>query len=56
MNLFLIMFPIVFQVKNGAFIPYGKYVKTPAKNNILLLGDAAGLVDPITGEGNLFCT
>ena len=39
----------------GAFIPYGKYVKTPFKNNVILIGDAAGLVDPITGEGIYFC-
>jgi geranylgeranyl reductase family protein len=38
----------------GAFIPFGKYVKTPYRNNILLIGDAAGLVDPITGEGIYF--
>ncbi|MBV4420453.1 geranylgeranyl reductase family protein [Clostridium tyrobutyricum] len=46
--------PYSLSSKRGAFISYGKYVKTPAKNNILLLGDAAGLVDPITGEGIYF--
>jgi geranylgeranyl reductase family protein len=35
----------------GAQIPYGSYLTNPGKNNILLLGDAAGFVDPITGEG-----
>jgi geranylgeranyl reductase family protein len=35
----------------GHYIPYGYYKKIPGKNNILLCGDAAGLVDPITGEG-----
>ena len=35
----------------GHYIPFGYYKKTPGKNNILLCGDAAGLVDPITGEG-----
>ncbi len=38
----------------GAFIPYGNYVKKPYKDNIILIGDAAGLVDPITGEGLFF--
>lgn len=38
----------------GAFIPYGKYIKIPFKNNVVLIGDAAGLVDPITGEGIYF--
>lgn len=40
--------------KRGAFIPYGNYVKTPCKDNIILVGDAAGLVDPLTGEGLYF--
>ena len=39
----------------GAFVPYGK---TTAQNagpeNVLLLGDAAGFVDPISGEGLYF--
>ena len=34
----------------GAFIPYD-YVKKPCKNNVFLIGDSAGLCDPITGEG-----
>ncbi|HCI56039.1 MAG TPA: hypothetical protein DFI01_08965 [Bacteroidales bacterium] len=38
----------------GAMIPFGKYVKHPCKDNIILVGDAAGLVDPITGEGLYF--
>ena len=38
----------------GALIPFGRFVKSPCKNNILLIGDAAGLVDPITGEGIYF--
>ena len=38
----------------GALIPFGKFVKIPCKNNIILIGDAAGLVDPITGEGLYF--
>lgn len=38
----------------GAWIPYGSYTKNPCKGNILLLGDAAGFVDPITGEGIYF--
>jgi geranylgeranyl reductase family protein len=38
----------------GALLPFGHYVKNPVKDNILLVGDAAGLVDPITGEGIYF--
>ncbi|PZX48069.1 geranylgeranyl reductase family protein [Roseinatronobacter thiooxidans] len=35
----------------GAFLPFGAYRKVPGRGRILLAGDAAGLVDPITGEG-----
>lgn len=35
----------------GAFIPLGDYHKLPGRNEILLAGDAAGLVDGLTGEG-----
>lgn len=35
----------------GMYVPYGKYVNIPIKDNVLLVGDAAGLVEPITGEG-----
>ncbi len=35
----------------GAFLPFGTYRKTPGAGRVLLAGDAAGLVDPITGEG-----
>lgn len=35
----------------GAFLPFGAYRKTPGRGRVLLAGDAAGLVDPITGEG-----
>ena len=35
----------------GHFIPFGEYKKMPGKSNALLCGDAAGLVEPITGEG-----
>ncbi|NKB55298.1 MAG: geranylgeranyl reductase family protein [Alphaproteobacteria bacterium] len=35
----------------GQFIPFGDYRKSPGRGNVLLCGDAAGLVDPITGEG-----
>lgn len=38
----------------GAMVPFGQYVKKPCCNNIILIGDAAGLVDPITGEGIYF--
>ncbi len=35
----------------GQFLPFGDYRKSPGKDAVLLVGDAAGLVDPITGEG-----
>jgi menaquinone-9 beta-reductase len=38
----------------GHYMPFGEYLKNPGEKNILLVGDAAGLVDPITGEGIAF--
>ena len=35
----------------GAHIPLGDYTKVPGRANVLLVGDAAGMVDAITGEG-----
>lgn len=35
----------------GAHIPFGDYRERPGRGNILLVGDAAGFVDAITGEG-----
>ncbi|WP_306151812.1 geranylgeranyl reductase family protein [Roseovarius sp. MMSF_3281] len=35
----------------GHFLPFGEAKSHPGRANILLAGDAAGLVDPITGEG-----
>lgn len=35
----------------GQYLPFGDYKKRPGRDHILLAGDAAGLVDPITGEG-----
>ena len=35
----------------GAFLPAGIYRKRPGAGRVLLAGDAAGLVDPVTGEG-----
>lgn len=35
----------------GAWIPYGMFLTRPASANTLLVGDAAGFVEPITGEG-----
>ncbi|MEM7599580.1 MAG: geranylgeranyl reductase family protein [Pseudomonadota bacterium] len=35
----------------GHFLPFGGFRNTPGRANILLAGDAAGFVDPITGEG-----
>ena len=38
----------------GHHLPFGDFRKTPGRDHILLAGDAAGLVDPITGEGIAF--
>lgn len=38
----------------GAFIPYNKCDCKIAENKIFLVGDAAGFVDPLTGEGIYF--
>jgi geranylgeranyl reductase family protein len=35
----------------GHFLPFGDYKDRPGRGNVLLAGDAAGFVDPITGEG-----
>ncbi len=35
----------------GQYIPFGDYRRVPGRGNILLCGDAAGVVEPITGEG-----
>lgn len=35
----------------GHHLPFGEVRKTPGRRAVLLAGDAAGLVDPITGEG-----
>lgn len=35
----------------GQFLPFGAFRKSPGLGRVLLAGDAAGLVDPITGEG-----
>ncbi|MGB9436565.1 MAG: geranylgeranyl reductase family protein [Desulfobacterales bacterium] len=32
-------------------LPYGNYLRTPGSGNVLLLGDACGLADPLLGEG-----
>jgi len=36
---------------NGGIIPYGTFIKMPAKDGVFLTGDAAGFAEPITGEG-----
>ena len=38
----------------GHYLPFGDYRKVPGRDNVLLCGDAAGLVEPITGEGIAF--
>jgi len=35
----------------GQYLPFGDFRRRPGRKNILLAGDAAGLVDPVTGEG-----
>jgi geranylgeranyl reductase family protein len=35
----------------GHFLPFGDYRRRPGRGCVLLAGDAAGFVDPITGEG-----
>lgn len=35
----------------GQYLPFGAYRRIPGRGPTLLVGDAAGLVDPITGEG-----
>ncbi|KUF10699.1 geranylgeranyl reductase [Pseudoponticoccus marisrubri] len=35
----------------GQFLPFGDFRAVPGRGRVLLAGDAAGLVDPITGEG-----
>lgn len=35
----------------GAFLPWGDFRRVPGRGAVLLAGDAAGLVDPISGEG-----
>ena len=32
-------------------LPYGNYLSRPGNGNVLLLGDACGLADPLLGEG-----
>jgi geranylgeranyl reductase family protein len=32
-------------------LPYGNYLNTPGHDNVLLVGDAGGLADPLLGEG-----
>lgn len=35
----------------GAFLPFGHFHRRPGRGGVMLAGDAAGLVDPMTGEG-----
>ncbi len=36
---------------HGHAIPYGNLIRRPVYHKVVLVGDAAGLADPITGEG-----
>jgi geranylgeranyl reductase family protein len=38
----------------GSPIPFGNFVGCPGRGSTLLVGDAAGLVEPLTGEGIAF--
>lgn len=38
----------------GHHLPFGDYKREPGRDRVLLAGDAAGLVEPITGEGIAF--
>ena len=38
----------------GSPIPFGNFVARPGRDSTLLAGDAAGLVEPLTGEGIAF--
>ena len=42
--------PTRYKVK-GQYLPFGRCREKPGRGRILLCGDAAGFVDPITGEG-----
>lgn len=35
----------------GQYLPFGDFRRQPGRGAVVLAGDAAGLVDPITGEG-----
>lgn len=39
------------QEVKGSLIPFGCYISDPTFDNILLVGDAAGFMNPMTGEG-----
>ncbi len=38
----------------GHYLPFGDYRRSPGRDRVLLCGDAAGLVEPLTGEGIAF--
>ena len=35
----------------GHLLPFGRFQRRPGQRNVLTVGDAAGLVEPLTGEG-----
>lgn len=45
--------PLLARIK-GFPVPVHNFVRKPARGRVLLAGDAAGLVDPLTGEGIYF--
>jgi geranylgeranyl reductase family protein len=38
----------------GHYVPFGSCRRRPGHDHVLLIGDAAGLVEPVTGEGIAF--
>ncbi len=40
--------------RQGHLLPLGNFLADPGKGRVLLIGDAAGFADPITGEGLAF--
>lgn len=38
----------------GQVVPYGRFERCPGRANVLMVGDAAGFVEPVTGEGIAF--
>jgi len=48
---FLGVEPALIKSVKGYSVPLGNYLSEPIKKGFILIGDAAGFVDPLTGEG-----